>query len=88
MNDVMVELMFPNGEKYEFEKDKPVVVLGANGSGKTRLGVAIEELNDPNFNCKNNEYPQEVLNRLHSDVGGCRERILEALELYLPKLPQ
>jgi ABC-type cobalamin/Fe3+-siderophores transport systems, ATPase components len=28
------------------EKNKPVVILGANGAGKTRFGVKIEELND------------------------------------------
>lgn len=42
-------MCFPNGESHEFEKGKPVVILGANGSGKTRLGVEIERLNDVGF---------------------------------------
>ena len=29
---------------------KPVVLLGANGAGKTRFSIKIEELNDPTFN--------------------------------------
>ena len=36
-------------EEHELEQGKPIVILGANGSGKTRLGVKIEALNDPSF---------------------------------------
>ncbi len=43
-------VLFPQSEKREFEYGKPIVLLGANGSGKTRFGVKIEELNDLSFN--------------------------------------
>jgi ABC-type cobalamin/Fe3+-siderophores transport system ATPase subunit len=46
---------FPHNEEIKFESGKPVVVLGANGSGKTRFSVGIEELNDPKFNRWNTE---------------------------------
>ena len=46
---------FPHNEEIKFESGKPVVVLGANGSGKTRFSVRIEELNDPKFNRWNTE---------------------------------
>ncbi len=36
-------------EILEFEQGKPLVILGANGSGKTRLGAKIEDLNDEFF---------------------------------------
>ncbi|MBV4440189.1 DUF4435 domain-containing protein [Clostridium tyrobutyricum] len=42
-------IKFPNGEKKVFESGKPIVVLGANGAGKTRLSIKIEELNDLNY---------------------------------------
>ena len=42
----MIPVKFPNNEEFEFEQGKPIVMLGANGSGKTRLAVKIEELND------------------------------------------
>ncbi|SKB64819.1 AAA domain-containing protein, putative AbiEii toxin, Type IV TA system [Acetoanaerobium noterae] len=47
----MAELMikFPNGEIRNLQQGKPVVLLGANGAGKTRLSVKIEELNDTSF---------------------------------------
>lgn len=44
-----LKIKFPHSEEYEFEAGKPVVLLGANGAGKTRLSVKIEELNDPRF---------------------------------------
>lgn len=45
-----ITVKFPNNEDVVFEQGKPVVILGANGSGKTRLGVRIDELNDKRFN--------------------------------------
>lgn len=42
-------VLFPKTEKIDFEFGKPVILLGANGSGKTRFSVKIEELNDPAF---------------------------------------
>lgn len=45
-----VEIEFPMNETKQFEQGKPIVLLGANGAGKTRLSVKIEELNDTNFN--------------------------------------
>lgn len=41
-----IKIKFPNNEEIELEFGKPVVLLGANGAGKTRFGVKIEELND------------------------------------------
>lgn len=56
-----MNLKFPDGSINTFEYGKPVVVLGANGSGKTRFSVKIEELNDPSF--KN--YSQFVQSHIH-----------------------
>lgn len=47
MEEIIIRL--PNGETKNFELGKPVVVLGANGAGKTRLSVKVEELNDPSY---------------------------------------
>lgn len=44
-----INIKFPNSEMIELEIGKPVVLLGANGAGKTRFGVKIEELNDGKF---------------------------------------
>lgn len=44
-----IKIKFPNNEEVELELGKPVVLLGANGAGKTRFGVKIEELNDAKF---------------------------------------
>lgn len=45
-----INVNLPNNETRQFEQGKPIVLLGANGAGKTRLSVKIEELNDPTFN--------------------------------------
>lgn len=45
-----MKIRFPHNEDVELEYGKPIVLLGANGSGKTRFSVKIEELNDPAFN--------------------------------------
>lgn len=44
-----IDIKLPNELTKSFEKGKPIVLLGANGAGKTRLSVKIEELNDQNF---------------------------------------
>lgn len=44
-----IKLVFPDGRENELEKGKPLVILGANGAGKTRFSVKLEELNDPRF---------------------------------------
>lgn len=44
-----MKITFPNGEQHDFERGKPIIILGANGSGKTRLSAKIEEINDPSF---------------------------------------
>lgn len=44
-----LKLRFPDGGVYEFECGKPIVLLGANGAGKTRFSIKVEELNDPTF---------------------------------------
>ena len=48
-----LKIKFPHNEEYEFESGKPIVLLGANGAGKTRLSVKIEEVNDPRFSKAN-----------------------------------
>lgn len=45
-----LKIKLPNNEEKEFEYGKPVVILGANGAGKTRFSIKIEELNDSRFN--------------------------------------
>ena len=45
----MITVKFPNCEDVTLEQGKPIVILGANGSGKTRLTVKIDELNDKRF---------------------------------------
>lgn len=44
-----VTLNLWKGKERKFKWGAPVVILGANGAGKTRLGVNIEERNDINF---------------------------------------
>ena len=48
MDELLIK--FPDNKAQSFECGKPVVILGANGAGKTRFGVKIEELNDVMFN--------------------------------------
>jgi len=55
---------FPNGEDVSFDYGKPVVLLGANGSGKTRFSVKIEELNDPMFNNSQIESEKLLVHRI------------------------
>ena len=50
-----ITVKFPNGEDITFEKGKHVVILGANGAGKTRFSSKIEELNDERYNSWNKE---------------------------------
>ncbi len=50
-----ISIKMPNGEEAIFEEGKPVVVLGANGAGKTRFSVKIEELNDAKYNTWNRD---------------------------------
>lgn len=45
-----LKIKFPHDEEYTFESGKPIVLLGANGAGKTRFSIKVEELNDPTFN--------------------------------------
>ena len=53
---------FPHNETVDFEFGKPIVLLGANGAGKTRFSVKIEELNDPAF--KSNQIEKSHIHRL------------------------
>ena len=45
-----LKIKFPHDEEYTFESGKPIVLFGANGAGKTRFSIKVEELNDPTFN--------------------------------------
>lgn len=47
MGEISIKLW--DGTTKKFKQGVPVVILGANGSGKTRLGVKLEELNDKSF---------------------------------------
>lgn len=40
-------IRFPHNESVELEYGRPIVLLGANGAGKTRFSARIEETNDP-----------------------------------------
>lgn len=42
-------IRFPHNELVELEFGRPIVLLGANGSGKTRFSARIEETNDPAY---------------------------------------
>ncbi len=53
---------FPHNETVDLEFGKPIVLLGANGSGKTRFSVKIEELNDPAFT--SNQIEKSHIHRL------------------------
>ncbi len=44
-----IDIKFPNDEIKNFQLGKPLVLIGANGAGKTRFSVKIEELNDDNY---------------------------------------
>ena len=48
-----LKIRFPHNEEEEFEFGKPIILLGANGAGKTRFSIKIEELNDPTFSSWN-----------------------------------
>lgn len=53
-----LKIKFPHDEEYTFESGQPIILLGANGAGKTRLSIKVEEINDPTFNKWN---AQEVI---------------------------
>jgi ABC-type cobalamin/Fe3+-siderophores transport system ATPase subunit len=59
-----IKIKFPKNEDVELEQGKPVVILGANGSGKTRLSVKIEELNDKRFNNHSVDADDLLIHRL------------------------
>ena len=54
-----IKIRFPNNEQIEVENGTSMVLLGANGSGKTRFGAKIEELNDGKYSKGNGT--QELL---------------------------
>lgn len=59
-----MRIKFPNNnEEIEFEYGKPVVVIGANGAGKTRFSVKIEEMNDPAFS-SSHQFEKSHIHRL------------------------
>lgn len=55
-------LIFPHNEPVEIEFGKPIILLGANGAGKTRFSVEIERLNDPAFS--SNQLEKSHIHRL------------------------
>lgn len=50
-----ITVKFPHGEDVELIQGKPIVILGANGAGKTRFSVKLEEMNDAKFKAWNAE---------------------------------
>ena len=58
--NVSISVKFPRDEEEVFEQGKPVIILGANGSGKTRLSSKIEEKNDKRF-CSSKATDDDVL---------------------------
>lgn len=60
MDSMIIKL--PHDEKKELEYGTPIVLLGANGAGKTRFSVRIEELNDPAF--RSNQIENSHIHRL------------------------
>jgi ABC-type lipoprotein export system ATPase subunit len=59
-----ITVKFPNNEDVELEQGKPVVILGANGSGKTRLSLKIEETNDKRFSSSNASNDDILIHRI------------------------
>lgn len=59
-----IAIKFPNNEDVELEPGKPVVILGANGSGKTRLTAKIEEMNDKRFCSRNLNVTDILIHRI------------------------
>ena len=57
-----ITIKFPKNEEEKLEFGKPIVLLGANGAGKTRFSVKIEELNDPAFS--SNFHKESNIHRL------------------------
>lgn len=58
-----MKLKFPHGEDVEIEFGKSIVLLGANGAGKTRFSIKIEELNDPSFS-RHNAQEVKLIHRI------------------------
>lgn len=44
-----ITIKLPDNSNMILEEGKPVVIIGANGSGKTRFGVKLEEINDNSY---------------------------------------
>lgn len=59
-----IQIKFPDNSVQSFECGKPVVILGANGAGKTRFGVKIEELNDVMFNSISQAPEKQLVHRI------------------------
>ena len=59
-----ITLKLPKNEDVTFVQGTPVVILGANGAGKTRFGVKIEELNDKRINHNNVEDSALLVQRI------------------------
>jgi len=57
-----VKIIMTDNRIEEFELGVPIVVLGANGAGKTRFSIRVEELNDPNY--RNNASLKQSVHRL------------------------
>ena len=64
MEENTMTLKFPKGEDVTFEYGTPVVLLGANGAGKTRFSVKIEELNDTMFRSGSIENEELLVHRI------------------------
>lgn len=60
-----LKVIFPDKTQHEFELGKPVVILGANGAGKTRFTVELEKLNDYDFDSYYNHEYRKINVQIH-----------------------
>lgn len=72
---------FPDGKTVDFEFGKPVVLLGANGAGKTRFSVYIEEKNDPTFSSHNYQLDDSHIHRLSAQKSLSISPVIPILDL-------
>lgn len=60
-----LKINFPDKTQHEFELGKPVVILGANGAGKTRFTVQLEKINDYYFDEYYNHERKQINVQIH-----------------------
>lgn len=78
----MIEIKMPNNEIKTFKQGNPIVIVGSNGSGKTRLSVKLEELNDGKY-MNSNSTSQFLVHRLSAQksLQMSEDIIIKGLEI-------